>query len=315
VALACISVDLDSLPHYCRIHGLPESMLDEPARQLVYTAGLQRFLELSSQLSLPATLFAVGEDLVQEPARARLREARALGLEVGNHSYAHDYGLTRRPDVTIARDVERAAEAIAGTLGERPLGFRAPGYALNATLYQVLCDQGYRYDSSVFPAAPYYAAKAAVMGALAILGRPSRAMLDTPKVLLAPRDPYFPNPEDPYRRGAGKMIELPIATSGIARMPFIGTLVATLPPGPVRSLYRSIRQSKFFNFELHAVDLLDSSDGIPAELARHQRDLTVSGEVKVARLRELFRMMKDDFELTTLADAAARINPSVNRDA
>src|SRR5262249_35857960 len=137
---------------------------------------------------------------------------------------------------------------IAAAVGERPVGFRAPGYTLSAMLYQVLCDQQYRYDSSVFPAAPYYAAKAAVMGALAVLGRPSRAVLGTPKVLLAPREPYFPNPEDPYRRGGGKMLELPIATAGMARMPFIGTTVSILPLRAVRSLYRSIRQSKFFNF-------------------------------------------------------------------
>ncbi len=306
MSLACISVDLDSLPHYCRIHGIPESILDERARLLVYTTALERFLELASQLSIPATLFAIGEDLAHQPARAGLIKAHQLGLEVGNHSHAHDYALTHRPDVTIARDVEQAGEAIASALGERPVGFRAPGYALNATLYQVLCDQGYRYDSSVFPAAPYYAAKAALMGALAMLGRPSRAILDTPKVLLAPREPYFPNPREPYRRGRGRMIELPIATSPIARMPFIGTLVAILPPGPVRSLYRSVPRSGFLNFELHAVDLLDASDGIPAELTRRQRDLTVRRELKIARLGEVFRMMKDDFELTTLADAAAR---------
>src|SRR5262249_27953662 len=148
-------------------------MLDERARQLVYGTALQRFLEIASQLSIPATLFAIGEDLLQEAARAGLRQARQLGFEIGNHSYAHDYGLTRRPDVTIARDVEQAAEDIAAAVGERPVGFRAPGYTLSAMLYQELCDQQYRYESSVFPAAPYYAAKAAVMGALAVLGRPS----------------------------------------------------------------------------------------------------------------------------------------------
>lgn len=307
MGLACISVDLDSLPHYCRIHGLPESILDEKARGLVYTTALERFLELVARLSMPATLFAIGQDLAHESAAAGLRKASELGLEVGNHSHAHDYALTQMPDVTIARDVERAGKAIAAAVGHRPVGFRAPGYTLNAALYQVLCDQGYRYDSSVFPAAPYYAAKAAMMGALAILGRPSRAILDTPKVLLAPREPYFPHPEDPYRRGPGSMVELPVATSPLARIPFIGTLVVTLPAGPVRTLYRSLRQSAFLNFELHAVDLLDQTDGIPAELTRQQRDLSLSREVKIERLSELFRMIKDDFELTTLADAAARL--------
>ena len=37
MGLGCVSVDLDSLVHYCRIHGLPESVLDgSHARTLVY---------------------------------------------------------------------------------------------------------------------------------------------------------------------------------------------------------------------------------------------------------------------------------------
>ncbi|HYO69594.1 MAG TPA: polysaccharide deacetylase, partial [Archangium sp.] len=40
--LASISVDLDSEPHSCRIHGLPESLLDARARGLVYTTAVPR---------------------------------------------------------------------------------------------------------------------------------------------------------------------------------------------------------------------------------------------------------------------------------
>ena len=76
--------------------------------------------------------------------------------------------------------------------GRPPQGFRAPGYTLTGALLRALDAQGYRYDASAFPAAPYWAVKATVMGALAALGRESRAILDRPKVLTAPRLPYWP---------------------------------------------------------------------------------------------------------------------------
>src|SRR5262249_936908 len=152
---------------------------------------------------------------------------------------------------------------------------RAPGYTLNAALYGALEAQGYRYDSSTFPAPPYYLAKAGVMGALSMLGRPSRAILDSPAVLFAPRDPYWPDPANPYSKGAGKVFELPIATAPATRVPFIGGLAVGFPSGVVRPLYATLRRTGFFNFELHAVDLLGMDDGIPKALVRAQRDLAI----------------------------------------
>ena len=61
--------------------------------------------------------------------------------------------------------------AIIGT-GVR--GFRAPGYDVSPAMLDTLARLGYRYDSSIFPAPGYYAAKAAVMAALAI-ARAARA--------------------------------------------------------------------------------------------------------------------------------------------
>lgn len=305
--LGAISVDLDSLPHYCRIHGLDEGLLDERARSLVYTTALPRFLELFSRLSVPATLFAVGEDLASEAAASALAGAHRAGLEVGNHSHGHDYALSRREEGRIASEVERGAAAIEAAVGAPPLGFRAPGYTLSAALYRALVAGGYLYDSSTFPAVPYYAAKALVRTGLSLLGQPSRSILDTPRVLLAPRLPYRPDPSAPYRAGEGRVLELPIATAPVSRLPFIGTLITTLPSPLVHAVYRSMRRMDFFNLELHAIDLLDAEDGIPPALARRQRDLHVPHALKRTRLASVLECLKDDYELVTLAQAARRL--------
>jgi len=307
VRAACISVDLDSLSHYCRIHGLDDALLDGRARELIYTVALPRFLEMFSRLSIPFTLFAVGEDLQAPAALASLKNARSMNAEIGNHSFAHDYALASRAPLAIGSDLARAHQAIAEATGTAPLGFRAPGYALSPALYQAIAALGYRYDSSVFPAVPYYFAKALLMGALAIRRQPSGAHLDTPRVLFAPTKPYWPNPSQPYRRGSGAVLELPIATAAWTRVPFIGTFALAFPSLVVEAAYRSMSHFELFNFELHALDLLDAEDQIPAPLAKRQRDLQVGWAKKRTRLEEILRRLREDRELTTLANAAARL--------
>ncbi|RKH09136.1 polysaccharide deacetylase [Corallococcus praedator] len=312
VRLASISVDLDSLPHYCRIHGLPESLLDDRARTLIHRVAVPRFRDLLASVGVPGTFFAIGEDLEADPgAAAGMRQSHAAGIEVASHSHAHDYALTRRGADAIAEDLARADAAILKATGVRPCGFRAPGYTLNADLYAATVVQGYTYGSSAFPAAPYYAAKAAVMGALAALGRPSRSVLDTPRVLLAPRVPYRPDPAQPYRRGTGAVVELPMTVTPVVRFPFIGTFATTLPRGTMRAAYRACRADAFFNFELHGVDVLDAADGIPPELVRQQRDLRVSAAKKQERLRSIFQWLKEDFDVVTLRDAAGQLSATL----
>ncbi|ABF86285.1 polysaccharide deacetylase domain protein [Myxococcus xanthus DK 1622] len=310
--LASISVDLDSLPHYCRIHGLPESLLDARARSLVHAVAVPRFRELLDGLGITGTFFVIGEDLESDPvAVAGMRASHEAGIEVASHSHAHDYALTRRGPEAIHADLSRADAAILAATGVRPEGFRAPGYTLNADLYEATAALGYRYGSSAFPAVPYYSAKAAVMGALSVLGRPSRSVLDTPRVLLAPRVPYRPDPAQPYRRGSGTVLELPMTVTPALRFPLIGTFATTLPRASLHALWRTCRRDTFFNFELHGVDVLDASDGIPPELVRQQRDLRVSATQKMARLREVFGWLKSEREVLTLRDVAGRLSASV----
>ena len=94
---ASISVDLDSLQHYCRIHGLSESLLDERLRRLVYEVAIPRYLRLFDAVGVKATFFAIGEDLSDQGCARALRESHVAGVEIGNHTFSHDYAVSRRP--------------------------------------------------------------------------------------------------------------------------------------------------------------------------------------------------------------------------
>jgi hypothetical protein len=308
-ALASLSIDLDSLVHYRRIHGLPPAPPPEP--DPVYTLAAARFGALCDRLGVRGTIFCIGEELGSPVHSRAMADLAAAGHELANHSFSHDYRLTRAGPAELAAEVDRAAEAIARVAGRRPRGFRAPGYTLSAPLLAALAERGYLYDSSTFPALPYWLGKAGVMALLSLVGRPSRAILDRPRVLLAPRVPYRPRAGEPYARGgpnpadALDLLELPVATGWLG-FPIIGTFVATLPTPLVRLLASrasDVRRRPLLNLELHGVDLLDASE-VPADLPPRQRDLRVPAARKIARIEAFVRSR--DREWVTLEEAAGR---------
>lgn len=299
--LAALSIDLDALAHYHRVHGLPEP---PPGLDPVHGRAIARFGELCDRLGIRGTAFCVGRDLDHADAAAAVAALARAGHEIANHTLTHDYALTRRAPEAIAAEVRGGAAAIARVTGTAPAGFRAPGYTLSAGLVGLLASDGYRYDSSAFPALPYYAGKAAVMAALAVTRRPSGAILDRPGVLLAPRAPYRPRREDPYRRGSLPILELPV-TTGLFGFPLIGTFVATWPPALLSLAAATTRRLPLFNLELHGVDLLDASDASP-ELARRQRDLRVPAARKIERIEAFVRGLGDR-RWVTLASAAGQL--------
>jgi len=321
LALASVSVDLDGLSHYCAIHGLPNSLLSPAAHRLIYEGAVPRFAELFAEVGLPATYFAIGDDLQDPAAQQALRAVQRQGAEVASHSGAHDYRLSRLSPGEIRSDLERAHQAITQVVGRPPVGFRAPGYILSPVLLAELIRLGYRYDSSVFPSPPYYLAKAAVRGCLALRGSPSASILDRPRVLAAPRTPYRPSFDEPYARGAAPILELPISVSPYLRWPLVGTFAVGSTHRLTRWAYLSLRSELaelaglavpvasdigHLNFELHGVDLLDASDGIPAQLVGRQRDLRIAWRLKRERLRAILSQLRQDFEPVTLAEAAER---------
>ena len=305
--LASISIDLDGLPHYAGLYGLPPEAVGASARELVHRVAVRRFTELVEAVGGRGTLFVIGGE-VDAGARAPLEEALRHGHELASHTHSHDYAVSRAAPAEIDRDLARAEEVLTGLGARRPFGFRAPGYTLSPALLQALAAREYAYDASIFPAAPYWMAKALKLGWLRLLGRRSVAILDSPRVLLAPRLPYHPDPLRPERRGDASLLEIPMSVTPAARLPFIGTFVVLAPWPMVRGAYARLRGEPFFSFELHAVDFLGPEDGIPGALGRAQPDLRLPLATKLGRLREVLEWLARDFQLLPLRDAARSLS-------
>jgi hypothetical protein len=301
--LCAISVDLDEIRHYYAIHGLRPA---EPSSlHAVYDRALGRFRDLAADCGVPLTLFVVGSDLERVENRATLRAWAEAGHELGNHTLDHHYDLSRREPSEIREQIERANELILTFTGQRPVGFRAPGYVMSDAVYRALEAAGMAYSSSVFPCPLYYAAKLAVMLGLRLTGKRSSSIASGPGVLAAPRLPYRVG--EPYHRVGSGLLELPIAVTPGLRLPFIGTNLTLLGPALALRLARSLVGQELINLELHGVDLLDAHDGLQ-ELGAHQVDLRVPLERKWAVFTEVCALLRaEGYDFVRLGEAARRL--------
>ena len=303
--LAALSVDLDEVDNYLSIHGLRADLLEPRARNAIYDRAIPRLAQLFAELDVPATFFAIGRDLRRKENQTRLRALATQGHEIANHSLNHLYDLSRRPRSEQAREVAGGSDAIEQAVGARPVGFRAPGYTITDQLFEVLRDQGVQYDSSVFPCPPYYLAKVAAISAIRLRGRQSHSVVDHPRVLTAPADPYRVGA--PYTQRGRGLTELPIGVTRDAsgRLPYIGTALALAGVAGTRALTQLIASRPFVNLELHGIDLCGAQDDGLLPLLPYQADLRRSLADKRAALVEAVNGLKRaGFVFATLSEAA-----------
>jgi hypothetical protein len=312
VGIVSVSVDLDAIDCYYRIHALPGPPPAE-ARFAVLRRCLPRLVELFAREGVTPTWFVVGRDLEEDGEGRRLLEELArAGHELANHSYSHPYNLVRLSREAIAEQIDRSHGALADVCGHAPVGFRAPGYEISRELLDLLCERGYRYDSSAFPSVPYYTLKAAAMASLRVRGLRSGSIMLSPRVLTAPRGPYRPGTGSPYRPGSRPLIELPMAVTPWLRLPVIGTSLVLAPPWLRHRLVKGALRAPFFNLELHGIDLADAdADGIPAALVARQPDLRRPLALKTAALVATLRQARAaGATFCTLREAVERLPSS-----
>ena len=145
--LASISLDLDDLWTYLRTHGDP----GWSSRPSYLDSVVPLALDALDRAEVKLTFFVVGSDAAN-PRNARLfRTIVERGHEVGNHSFEHEPWLHRLSPSQLEAEVVRTQDAVAQVTGQRPIGFRGPGYSWSPELLELLERQGYLYDASTLP--------------------------------------------------------------------------------------------------------------------------------------------------------------------
>ncbi len=114
-------------------------------------ANTDRLLELLARHDALGTFFVLGWTAQRHPGL--VRRIAAAGHEVASHGFDHELVYNQTPEA-FRQDVRRARALLQDLSSQEVLGYRAPSYTIVArTLWAlpILAEEGYRYDSSIFP--------------------------------------------------------------------------------------------------------------------------------------------------------------------
>jgi len=114
-------------------------------------AATDRVLALFAETGVQATFFVLGWNAERQPEV--VRRVAAAGHEIASHGYAHRMIFEQSPE-EFRRDVRRAKALLEDLVGAAVWGYRAPTFSVTERsrwAIDVLLDEGYRYDSSIFP--------------------------------------------------------------------------------------------------------------------------------------------------------------------
>jgi polysaccharide deacetylase family protein (PEP-CTERM system associated) len=110
-------------------------------------------LEALSRRGVRATFFILG--LVAEAHPRLVRDIAAAGHEVGSHGWSHQL-IHRQTRDAFAAETQRAKAVLEDALGVPVNGYRAAEFSITLAsrwALDVLAEQGFTYDSSIFPVA------------------------------------------------------------------------------------------------------------------------------------------------------------------
>lgn len=150
VASNVMTVDVED---YFQVSGFADAVPRDTwdRRQSRVSDNTNRLLDIFGKADVRATFFVLG--WVAERFPALVRRIATAGHQIGSHGYAHRLVYDMTPDQFRA-DLKRARAAIGDACGVSVEGYRAPSFSLTRQslwALDILIEEGYTYDSSVFP--------------------------------------------------------------------------------------------------------------------------------------------------------------------
>ena len=145
-----MSIDVEDYFHVSVFDGIvPRREWERMESRVV--ANTTRLLNLFDEFNVRSTFFVLGWVADRHPELVRTIAAR--GHEVASHGYAHRLIYDQTPGA-FRDDVRRAKQLLEDAAGQRVVGYRAPSYSITPRslwALDVLLEEGYEYDSSIFP--------------------------------------------------------------------------------------------------------------------------------------------------------------------
>jgi polysaccharide deacetylase family protein (PEP-CTERM system associated) len=189
-----MSVDVEDYFHVSVFDGIvPRSQWARMESRVC--ANTTRLLDLFAEFNVRSTFFVLG--WVAERHPQLVKTIADGGHEIASHGYAHRLIYDQTP-AAFREDVRKAKQLLEDASGCAVLGYRAPSYSITPRslwALDILIEEGYRYDSSIFP-----------------------IRHDRYGIPVSPRDPF------PIEREGGTLMEVPGSTvrMGPLNLPIAG---------------------------------------------------------------------------------------------
>lgn len=213
--LLSLSLDLDNVWSYMKTHG-DAGWEDFPSYLDTLTEVL---LPRLAQHGLRITVFIVGQDAALAKNAAALRRISDAGHTLGNHSFSHEPWFHKYEPAKVEEEIRLAEEHIERVTGQRPRGYRGPGFSLTPETLAVLARRGYRFDASTFPTYLGPIARAYYFLQSRNLSKEEREkrseLFGSAKEGFRDIRPYLWQIES----GGDRLLEIPVTTMPVARVP------------------------------------------------------------------------------------------------
>ena len=297
--LASLSLDLDNKWAYLKTTGNPlwESF---PSYFDICVPRLVNFL---AQRGLKLTVFIVGQDAALEKNHEAIRMISDAGHEIANHSFNHEPWLHLYSPAQLEKDFEDSENAIQNITGQKPVGFRGPGFSLSDEVLRTLMRRGYKYDCSTFPT---------YLGPLARLyfflrsGLNSEEKEDRKELFGKATDGLQANTPFEWHWRGRRMIEVPVTTMPLAKSPIHGSYVLYLGKFSVTlaKLYfwTALKMCKMAGIEpsilLHPTDFMGQEDD--ADMAFFPA-MDQPAQKKIDLMSDCLEMLTNNFEVVNMS--------------
>jgi hypothetical protein len=202
-------------------------------------------------------------------------------------------------------EIASAGKRIEELTGQRPAGFRAPGWDVDCRTISILERLGYEYDSSILPSYlnPIMKLAHRLMSIQNRSRRPSG--MGSPMLAFSPNYPYYPHNRYIWKRTTKRSIlEIPCTTLPFGRIPFYSNFNMLLGRKFFDLCLGAIRRHPC-NYVFHAVDLM-APDELDQELLVHP-NAKMPLQEKQALCGYFVKRLKENYKLVVTIEMAKKI--------
>jgi peptidoglycan-N-acetylglucosamine deacetylase len=143
-ATVCLTIDFDALSLWMNWGARGPQALSRG--EFGANVGAPRLIELFDRYEIETTWFIPGHTADTFPTITSAVAER--GHEIGNHGYLHE-SFDRLSDDQCRAVLRKGNETLERVTGQRPRGFRLPAGDGRPTLFDILLEEGFSYDSSM----------------------------------------------------------------------------------------------------------------------------------------------------------------------